>query len=177
MIESSYWKADILKHRKKLKQVGKPKRWSEKLQVNFEKEIIITFFMIRKLLESHKLSSKSKKYKASIYRAPIKIDKVHNLNYWDIDSAYDLVNEEKCKKSINFICNQFIHGGAIYAYRGKNRKWEGIYTCSDFERGKYIYKIPLEEIRNIFKIVGNDYPTKMSYIFSEEKGDYIVTTN
>ena len=176
MIESIYWKKDILAHSKKLKQIKKPKRWSNKLQVNFEKEIIITFFMIRKLFESNKISNISKKYKALISRIPIKNKKVNSLNYFDLD-LYNHQKEQECLKSISFICNQFIHGGATYAFRNEERKWETIYVCSDFERNKYIYKISIKEIKNIFKIIGTDKPTQMNYIYSKEKEDYIITIN
>jgi len=177
MIESRYWKKDILEHAKALKQSNKSKKWTEKSQVNLEKEIIISFFMIRKLLESHKLSKKSKKYSSKIYASPIKNKKINNLNFWDIDSLYSLDNEVIKNKSITFICNQFIHGGAIYAYKNKQKKWEGIYTCSDFERSKFIYRIPLKEIIKIFNIVGKDYPMQMEYKYSESKDDYIITTD
>jgi hypothetical protein len=176
MIESKYWKEDILKHSRKLKPCKKPKKWTNKLQVNFEKEIIITFFMIRKLFETNKLSNKSKDYKASIYRVPIKDINVNNLNYFDLD-LYNYNNEEKCSKSILFICNQFIHGGATYTFRDKKRNWDYIYVCSDFERNKYIYKISIDKIKKIFKIVGKDYPSQINYTYSKEKKDYIVTTN
>jgi len=52
MIESRYWKDDLLKLAKELKPEKHPKRWPEKRQVNFEKEIIISFFKIRKLFET-----------------------------------------------------------------------------------------------------------------------------
>lgn len=178
MIESCYWKEDLLVHEKKLKPVKNPRRWTEKSQVNFEKEICISFFLIRKLLdEKTKLSSKSTNYSAHIYRCPCTASNVTYQNYWKIDEIYDLDNEEKVYKKIRFISNQFIHGGAIYAYRNEDRNWGGLYTCSDFERAKYIYRIPTEEIRKIFQIVGNDYPHSMRMEFCPKKNDYVITTN
>ena len=44
VIESRYWKEDLLNHAKRLRPVKKPKRWSERAVVNFEKELIISFF-------------------------------------------------------------------------------------------------------------------------------------
>ncbi len=178
MIESCYWKEDLLVHEKKLRHVKNPKRWTEKLQVNFEKEVCISFFLIRKLLdEQDKLSSKSSKYSAHIYRYPCIISNVTYRNYWDIDKIYDLNKEEKVYKKIRFLSNQFIHGGAICAYRNEDRNWGGLYTCSDYERAKYIYRVPIEEIRNIFQIVGNDYPHSMRIEFCKKKNDFIVETN
>lgn len=82
----------------------------------------------------------------------------------------------KVKKDIKFLCNQLIHGGAIFARRGIDRNWDGIYTCSDFERQKYVYFIPITEIIKILELVGNDYPNTIRYIYNEEKEDYKVDT-
>ena len=38
MIESRYWKEDLLDFAKRMKPVKKPRRWSEKRVVKFEKE-------------------------------------------------------------------------------------------------------------------------------------------
>lgn len=163
MIESCYWKTDLIEQANKMKPVKTPPRWSEKLLVNFEKEIIISFFAIRKLIESHKFSSKTLQYKLNIFRAPCRVPKVHELNWWDIEETYNLEEEESISKGVVFICNQFIHGGVMYAYRDNTRNWAGIYTCSDYEKEKYIYNIPIKEIVKLFKIAGNDYPSTIQY--------------
>lgn len=176
MIESGYWKEDLLDYAKSFKPTSNPSRWSEKLLVNFEKDVTISFFMIRKLIETTKLSSKTTKYKAKIYRYPC-IDKVNNRNFSSIERLYDFDKEECTSKNVIFICNQLIHGGAMFAYREKDRNWGGLYTCSDFERQKYVYRIPLNEIITILKIAGNDYPNSISMIYCEKKNDYIIETN
>ena len=127
-------------------------------------------------MESTKLSSKTTKFKAQIFKSPC-VGKVNNSNFWNIDDLYDLEKEETVLKNVNFLCNQLIHGGAMFAYREKTRNWGGIYTCSDFEREKYVYRIPLEEIIKILETVGNDYPHEISMLYSESKGDYVVKTN
>jgi len=177
MIESRYWKEDLLKHAKTLKPVKHPKRWSEKGQVNFEKEIIVSLFKIRKLFETNKVSSVSKNHKAKIFRYPIGSKKVNNMNYWNIHEIYDLAKKSKVEKNIVFICNQFIHGGATFAFQNTDRNWGGIFTCSDFERSRHIYEIPIEEIITILNLVGNDYPKHVTFKYSEELDDYKIETD
>jgi hypothetical protein len=176
MIESRYWKQDLLDYAKSFRPVKNPPRWSEKLHVNFEKDIIVSFFMIRKLLESHKFSSKIKSYKAQIYCSPCKI-KPNNRNFVDIQTIYDLTKEKPILKDLRFLCNQFIHGGAIFAYRKSDRNWGGIFTCSDFERAKFIYRIPVEEIIKILSLAGTDYPSSTTWEYDDKKQDYIVSSN
>lgn len=175
MIESCYWKEDLLDHARRLQPLKKPKRWTERAQVNFEKEVIVSFFKVRKLFESLKVSSVSLKYLAEIYKFPSTGVKVTALNYWDIEKLYDLNNMKQVKKNINFICNQFIHGGATYAYRKEDRNWGGIWVCSDYERARYLYMVPVEVIIDIFNIVGKDYLSEVSYQYCEEKGDYLIS--
>jgi len=177
MIESYYWKEDLLLHAKRLKPVKKPKRWSEKLVVNFEKELVISFFCIRKLFETNKVSEKSRKYRASVFCYAPTGKKITLLNQLDIDETYDLQKEKKATKGIIFLANQLIHSCTLYAYREKDRNWGGVFACSDFERNKTIYRIPIKEIINIFELVGNDYPSSMTMKLDENKNDYKIETN
>lgn len=177
MIESCYWKEDLLSHAKRLRPITKPKRWREKLMVNFEKELIISFFLIRKLFETHKVSNKSREYRASVYCYAPTGKRITKLNEWAIDEIYNLEKEKRVKKSILFLSNQLIHSCTIFAYREEDRNWGGVYACSDFERNKTIYRISIQEIIKIFELVGNDYPSSMRMTWNEKKGDYLVETD
>ena len=177
MIESYYWKKDLLDHAKRLKPVKNPNSFSERLAVNFEKEIIISFFLIRKLFEEHRVSSKSTNYKAEIYSFAPSGKNITKLNQSSIDKIYNLDNEKKVKKKIVFLANQLIHSCTIFAYRKEDRNWGGVYATSDFERNKNFYRIPIEEIISIFKLVGNDYPTSFGMKWNKNIGDYDVFTN
>ena len=177
MIESYYWKEDLLNHAKRLKPVKDPSRWSERLVVNLEKEIIISFFCVRKLFETHRVSNKSREYKAQVFSYAPSGKRITRLNQNSIDEIYDLENERKVKKKIIFLANQLIHSCTIFAYRKDDRNWGGVYACSDFERNKTIYRIPIDEIISIFKLVGNDYPSSFSMKWNEKIGDYDIQTN
>jgi len=163
MIESQYWKEDLISHAKRLRPVEKPRRWTEKAATNFEKELVISFLIVRKLFETHKVSSKSKNYRVSIFACSPKSKRITNLNFMNIDKIYDFSQERAVRKGIRFIANQFIHSGALFAYRKADRNWGGVYLCSDFERNKAIYRVPIDTIQEIFLLVGNDYPTQIHY--------------
>ena len=65
----------------------------------------------------------------------------------------------------------------MFAYRDENRNWDGVIVCSDYERQKYIYRIPISVIIALLETAANDYPSEMHMIYCEDKDDYIVTTN
>jgi len=166
-----------LKHARQLRPVKKPRRWSEKYVITFEKEIILSLFCIRKLIEANKVSSKSRNYRARIFRCCPTGKKITNLNHWDIHDLYDLDAEHPVSKSITFIANQAIHSCTLFAYRTVDRNWGGIYVCSDFERDKTIYRVPIDELINIFRLVAKDYPTSMSYEWDDSLEDYKISTD
>lgn len=175
-MESYYWKEDLISYVNKLRPVSNPPRLSERLVANFEKYLIVSFFMLRKLLESNRLSSKTAKHKIKVFRAPC-FGSVNNRNYLWVDELYDLNTEEEVHKDVRFVSNQLIHCGAIFAYREKDRNWGGVYTCSDFERSQYIYRLPLCELLCVLEIASTDYP-KLERIYWDDKlADYVRETD
>jgi hypothetical protein len=133
-------------------------------------------FMVRMLAERHKLSSKTTKLDLKIFRSPC-INKVNYRNQFSIEENYNFKKEETVTKDGIFVCNQLIHYGAMFAYRDENRNWDGVIVCSDYERQKYIYRIPISVIIALLETAANDYPSEMHMIYCEDKDDYIVTTN
>jgi hypothetical protein len=176
MIESCYWREDLLQYAKEFSPKKNPPRWSERLQVNFEKKVILAFFMIRKLSESHKLSPRTNKRKVKVFRSKA-TRKVNNRNYWDLFDNYDLENEKSTTVDVKFICNQLIHGGLIFAYRLDDRNWGGIHTCSDYVRAKYVYRLPIDELVEVIKVAANDYPDTYSMVYNPTTKDYDITTS
>ncbi len=175
MIESRFWKVDLLNYAKKFKPVKNPPKWTEKRHVNFEKDIIVSFFIIRKLAECYKLSSKTLKHKMMIYRIPC-IGRVDNFNYSDFEKLYDFNSQEEVGKDVKFVSNQLIHGRALLGHCEKNGNYSGIFMTSDFERQKFLYHIPILEIIKILEIAGNDYPSSL-HMVRDEDWEFIVTTN
>lgn len=176
MIESRYWKDDLIRYAKSFQPVANPPRWSEKQLITFEKEVVLAFFMVRKLWECGKFSSTTKKQRMKIFRCP-NTKRANAINYWDIGEIYELPSEHAVSKSVPFVCNQFIHGGATFAYREDDRNWGGLYTCSDYERQKFIYRIPISEIISILLIAGNDYPSMIQMNYNPETSDYDIKTD
>jgi hypothetical protein len=173
MIESRYWKKELLDYAKSLKNQKEIKRWSEKSQVIFEKNLIIKFFIIRKLVETKKISDslKLKKYKIKAY--PKNSIKLTELNSFAFDELYNLDKFEIKQKNIIFICNQLIHSLTIFALR-ENKRWNNILMCSDFEKNKWIYEIDIETVIEILIDFGNNYPENISLTYNKSKQDYDI---
>ena len=117
-----------------------------------------------------------KLHKAQIYRCSFR-GRPHRLVYKDIDELYQLEDEEPISKGVAFVCNQFIHADFTFAYRGKDRNWDGLYTSSDFEKKKFVYKVPLAEIIDILELAVDDYPSSVSMRYDPKKEDWITDTD
>lgn len=162
VIESRYWREDLARYARSFRPRKKPARWSERLVVNFEKDVTIALFMVRRLAEAGKFSSLMMRHRAEVFRCAFH-GKPHRLVFKDIHELYRLEVEEPVSKDVAFVCNQFIHAEFTCAFRGNDRNWLSLYTSSDFEKKKYIYKIPLPEIVKILDLAINDYPTSKKF--------------
>lgn len=175
MIESRYWKEDLLAHANRLKPVKKPARWSERVAVNFEKELMISFFMVRAILEHNKTSGKSRDYQVPVRRSPWNGKPITQLNFWDATELYHFQHETGVHLTLPFLANQFVHAKIIYAGRDKTRNWSEVLLCSDYEIRRAIYRVSIEEIRKIFFLVGTDYTQWINCRWDEARGDWRVT--
>lgn len=174
MIESYYWREDLLDHARRLKPVKKPKRWSERSLVNFEKELMISFYMVRSLLERDKTSKKSENYQVPIRCVPWNGKPLTKLNYFAVDELYSFDREFDSKISLRHLTNQFVHCRAIFAIRDKTRNWSEVMLCSDREAKNVLYRVSIEEIRKVLIFVGNNYVESLSYLWDSKIGDYQV---
>lgn len=177
MIESRYWKEDLLAHAKRLRPAKKPKRLSERAVVSFEKELMVSFFMVRALLERGKLSSKVRSHELPVVRYPWKGEQVTRINFHDIDELYDLRDGVETKVNVNFISNQFVHARAIFASRDQTRNWSHVLLCSDFEQKKGVYLVTVSEIQSLFHLVARDWIQWSSMVYDAALGDYRRTTS
>ncbi|GAB3550082.1 hypothetical protein GCM10027343_32700 [Noviherbaspirillum agri] len=174
MIESRYWKEDLLAHARRLQPVRAPKRWTERTAVNFEKELMISFFMVRVLLERNKLSTKLQQLRIPVARYPWNGEKITVLNAAFVDELYHFDQGSNTSVSLGFISNQFVHAGAIYAERDESRNWSHVLLCSDFERKKAIFRVAVPEIQRIFHLVAEDQASWVRLQYDPKLGDYRV---
>ncbi|WP_370409059.1 hypothetical protein [Tenacibaculum dicentrarchi] len=199
ILESYYWKKELLKTSEKLKKKIKVKKyWTPKKYAKFEKEIMFGFYIIRKLIEANKLTNKIVSTKKEY--------KVHNnlgtkitiRNRHSFDEYYDFGNYSIRKSDLKFLNNQFIHSyifspiiSTVDDYSLKLMKNEkltdeehckihensekeviGIFFNSDKNKDKSIFQIDIKTIIEIFQDVGNCNVTSISMKYNEKKDDW-----
>ena len=174
MIESKYWKEDLITFSKYLKKKTHFTRWSEKSQVNFEKQVVLHFFLIRKLIETNKITTAlaNKKYDVVKYRKTNR--SINSLNAYNLEKQFEIENEIIDSKNITFLTNQLIHSMTLFGLRN-GKKWDSVVMTSDYEKNKWLYEIKVSTIVSIMDEFGNNYPYKMDAVFDENKNDYSIT--
>lgn len=135
---------------------------------------MIGFFIVRRLIELHKVSSKVRNFRMEVYSSPSRGKKATLLNCEALYELYDMDEERKEEKKPLYMSNQFIHAYTSFVARDEMRNWESVYVVSDFDRNDCIWRVPIASIRALFDLASRDEPRSISYTYNAQKGDYDV---
>ncbi|WP_312114331.1 hypothetical protein [Brevibacillus reuszeri] len=171
--ESSYWKDDLLALSEKINTKYRIAAFTEELSVEFEKDIMISLYSIRKLIEAYKLSSNTKSIQLKV-KSYKNLKNVTLLNWHRIYELFDLDNPIDEKLQANQLYNQIIHSYIFHIATGEEKGIDGFFFCSDRMKNKKLYYIELIELERFFTIVGNDYPARQRIDYEESIQDYRV---
>ena len=177
MIESSYWKEELVRIAKSIRRVKTPIRWSERVHCTVERDLMIGFFIVRRMIELHKVSSKTRDFSMTVFSCPVRVKHVHRMNVHDHWETYDLQTEKRTSKTPLYLSNQFIHASTSFVQRDETRNWSDVYIVSDRDRNQCIWRIPVEQIRDLFLVASEDHVHSASWVYNEKKGDYDISTN
>jgi len=135
---------------------------------------MFALFSVRVLIERHKLSQEvlTKPYVVDAH--PKKVSKpVTWLNSHRVEELYDL--SAKSSRSLNplFLCNQVIHSYILIPVQEK-QQFSHILVCSDYERNRYLYFVPVSSILDLLRTVASDYASRMECHFNPKKQDYDI---
>jgi len=171
--ESVYWKKDLLKLSRKLTKRKRSGIWDEADHADFEKEIMIGFYIVRKLSEAQKLSNETISTKLQGFKIPSNGKKINHLSISQYPEYYDFENLTQAKLDIKLIWNNIIHSYVFSPFFSEEyNELLGIHFTSDSKRNICLFSLDIEVIIDFFKKVGRDYPMHISMTFNETTGDY-----
>jgi len=177
LIESCYWKEELQRIVRSIRPVAKPRRWSDRAHNIIERDLVIGFFLLRRLIELHKVSSTTRDQKINVFLHRTKGKNVTLLNEHHIMELYNIDSEVPVTKKPLYIANQFIHAYTSLVARDKNRNWSDVFVVSDYDRNDCIWRVPIPVIRKLFRTAAEDYPYYSKFDFNPNKGDYDIQTN
>ena len=176
MIESLYWKEELARIVRSISPVAKPRRWSERAVCTVERDLMIGFFIVRRMIELQKVSSRTAEMQLDVYVAPV-IRSVTKLSQHRLDENYNWNSERAERISVLYACNQCIHAYLSFVDRGRDRNWSDLLVVSDYKRNNMIWRFPFTTIIQLFDTASDDWPHEVYLKFDPKLGDYTVTTN
>ncbi len=172
--ESHYWKRELLRVATKLNKRLLQKKWPASSMASLEKEIMIGFYIIRKLIEAHKLSNIIFENSHAIRAFPRKPSHMTFMNSHHLDRHYDFSKAKNINKKLPFICNKIIHSYIFIPSFNENGFIEAVLVTSDTERKNYIFELPIRQIASLFNEVGKNYPHSSKMTYCEKIKDYKI---
>lgn len=168
--ESRYWKEPLLDTARWLVSVRLGERTHERTYVRIEREIFVSFYAIRKLFDTLTISDRIKKATTELEWHPNR-SAVHHTNWEHLDLLYDFRTSKKEIRDVVFLCNQFVHSFVFASYE-ENGRIGGFFVSSDRDKNKKLYRVRLEQILVLFRLVGRDYPASLFFRFNHDAGVY-----
>ena len=175
-IESLYWKEELARIVKTIHPVAKPKRLSERAVCTVERDVMIGFFVLRRMIELHLVSSGIADMKLDVFGAPA-TKNITKLNRSSLDKNYDWNAEKAVRKSVIYIYNQCIHAYLSHVERGQDRNWSDFFVVSDFDRNATIWRIKFATIISLFEAASTDWPSELRWTFNPNLKDYKTVTD
>ena len=157
--ESRYWKEPLLETAKVLRREPLLENLDESDLVQIEKNVMIGFYSIRKLLDTVKVSDSIKKMTTSLswYENKSQVD---ILERHDLNKLYDLSKAHEETRNLRFICDQFIHSYVFMQSADEKGRLNGFHFSSDKDKNKKLYFMDAKKIISIFEKVGENYPAE-----------------
>jgi hypothetical protein len=170
--EFAYWKEAHFRHARAIRQRQALTRWSERSSAGLEKDLIIGFFSIRKLVEPHKVSDELRDRSLHLQGYPSTGSPVNFMNWDRIDQNYDLNRPVALRKTVIWIANQVIHSFAFMPGFDSDDKLDYIFFNSDRTRRQHHFVMRVDKIIDLFEGIGANDPASMQCKLNETMGDY-----
>jgi hypothetical protein len=155
--ESTPWKDELVKVATRLTRMSVQKRWTDRSSFIFERDLMVSAYAIRKLLEARKLSDELQmlNVKATKYRIVGEVPDA--WNYYEFYESYDLTSGDATLLPIRKVCNEIIHSWLfVISVTESNNEIDGIFVCSDRTRRSYLYHIEIQTLVQLFTMIGNE---------------------
>jgi len=161
MISSSYnWKLPLAKSADYLARVRVGDSTNDRVLVRIEKELLLGFYSVRRLLETYTVTDKTKAlYLDIVWHKAIRV--VDYLNLHRLEKNYDLTVRHGERRDISYLCNLFIHS-YVFVPEFTDMKLKGVFIASDRTRQSRCYFITRAQICKIFRAVAYDDPCEIT---------------
>lgn len=162
MIEQdSYWRSDLIRFGERLEKRYRQQKWSNRTRYNVEKEVFLSFYIIRKLIEGKKLDRAVVGSHYTVTKYPIVTGAQPSQDPKTFAIAYQLYRGVTEKLSPEALCHQFVHSYVFSPFTPFGRDMVGIFFASHRDSKTGLYYIPLVRVIEIIISAGRNRPKKL----------------
>ena len=159
MIEQhKYWRQDLLKIAGVLEKRYGQRRWSDRTRYNIEKEVFLSFYIIRKLIENKRLRPAVILSRHIVTWYPIIIGEIPSANPRKFASRYLLYYGWLEDWTPGELSNQFIHSFIFSPFKMPKGNMLGIFFASDRESRTGLYYIKLVTVVDVILSAARNRP-------------------
>jgi hypothetical protein len=155
------WRRDLLRFAARLEKRYRQQKWSNRVRHGVEKEIFLSFFIIRKLIESRHVTKSVSGSHHLVMWYPIIIGETPSTNPQDLVFTYLLYRGWREQWTPAELSNQFIHSFIFSPFTPWHRAMMGIYFASQDQSKVGLYYITLVKLIEIMVSIGNNRPVKL----------------
>jgi len=197
--ESYHWRKKLIKISKRLERNNHfKKEWSDKKYAKLEQDVMLGFYIIRKLMEANKLSNQLCSTNFTIQAFQNNGNSVTRLNNHRFEEYYDLENSKETKRDLKFLINQFVHSYVfapvielineqdkkqiestslsddekLEKYYSSEKKIVGLFVNTNSNKNEYLFQLDFERIIQIFNDVGECVVTRVEMKYNTSKRDF-----
>lgn len=167
MIEQHlYWRQDLLKFAERLEKRYRQKKWSDRTRYNIEKEVFLSFYIIRKLIENRRMNGSVSSSRHTVTWYPIIIGKTPSAEPKTFAFTYLLYHGWHEELTPVKLCNQFVHSRIFSPFTMKPLRGDmlGIFFASDCQSKTGLYYITLVKVIEIILSAGRNRPIKLKLV-------------
>lgn len=165
MIEQHlYWRQDLLKVAERLEKRYRQKKWSDRTRYNIEKEIFLSFYIIRKLIENRRMNGSVSSSRHTVTWYPIIIGETPSTEPKTFAFTYLLYHGWREELTPAELCNQFVHSFIFFPFTPFKRDMFGIFFASDRQSKTGLYYVTLVKVIEIILSAGRNRPTKLKLV-------------
>jgi hypothetical protein len=176
--ESRHWKQPLLEIAERLRSLKAKSAkdlLTDELSAQFERDIFIGFYSVRKLIEAvAKVTDATKNMQVQV-SCYVNREPVDWINDHKLDELYDLERTLQETRDLAFVTGRIIHSFIFIPYVGEGEGLEGIMFTSDTDKDKRLYSMKIDDVIDIFERVGNDHPTRICSYVDPNSGKRITT--
>ncbi|OZC86451.1 hypothetical protein CH254_18085 [Rhodococcus sp. 06-412-2C] len=158
--DSTPWKDELIAVADRLQKKTTQKRWTERSGFLVERDLMVSAYSLRKLIDNYKVSDALAQKQFALERFElIDPDEVPDLfGRYSVWEYYDLEDPVKTVMPLAKVCNQIVHSWLwMLSSKEEDGAFDGLYVSSDTARKKWLYRIPIDDYIAVCREIGEEY--------------------